>query len=108
MAMLVLGLTMVPISAKGGNSCGAAATGAASGGGAAPAAMTGAGGRRDAENSGRSRVAARALSGVAQSGFPLGAAGSRLDAAPARVRSVASETTPSLGTGALAVSTLVV
>ena len=75
--MFAFGPTMVPISAKGGDSGGGGAVGAASGGGAATAGASGAGGRRDAENSGRSRVAARALSGTVQSGFPLCEAGFR-------------------------------
>ena len=97
--MFAFGPTMVPISAKGGDSGGGGAVGAASGGGAATAGATGAGGRRDAENSGRSRVAARALSGTVQSGFPLCEAGFGLDTTPEPVPSVES-VTPFSGTGA--------
>jgi hypothetical protein len=44
--------------------------------------ITGAGGRRDGENNGRSRVAVSALSGTAQSGLalPIGAAGDSIAA----------------------------
>lgn len=99
--MVVLGPTIVPISAHGGDFGAAGAAGAASaGGGAATIGGGKFGGRRDAENSGRSRVAAKALNGTAQSGFPLFAGSSGLDTTPARVCSVTSATAPSLGTGA--------
>jgi len=70
--------------------CALAADGGATG-------MTGAGGRRDGENSGRSRVAERARSGMPQRGLPRGAAG-----AGAGVAAVAGQSAADAALGALA------
>lgn len=83
MAMLLAPPTMVPTSVSGicsGAEDGAGSTGATT----ASAGGVGAGGRREGEKIGRSRVAVRALSEIPQSGLPIGGAGApaTADAAP--------------------------
>src|SRR5262245_6726289 len=71
--------SLLPTIAPTSVSCGVdGSLGAGGGGGGAAAtgpATAGAGARRDGLNSGRSRVALNADSGIAHKGFPLGSAG---------------------------------
>ncbi len=68
MARLASRLTIVPISVSNGRSGGGGARASLFGGGAVWGATTG--GRRDAENKGRSRVALSAVSGIVHNGLP--------------------------------------
>src|SRR5579863_5457179 len=69
MARLAPRLTIVPIRVSSGRSGGGGARASRFGGWAAGRATTG--GRREAENSGRSRVAVNPVSGTAHNGLPL-------------------------------------
>jgi hypothetical protein len=68
-ARLVLRLTIVPIRVSNGHSGGGGARASCVGGGATIGTAT-IGGRREAENGGRSRVAERARSGTVHNGLP--------------------------------------
>jgi hypothetical protein len=67
----VVSPTMVPTSVRGGRS----GVGGTGGAGFATVATSGAGGCRDGENIGRSRVADKSASGTPHSGLPRGGAG---------------------------------
>ncbi len=85
---LVAGLRIVPINFRAGRSGGAGAAAAGACAGWALAWMAGAGGRREREKSGRSRVAVRTLSGIFESGLPACVASLRLDEGVARAGSI--------------------
>jgi hypothetical protein len=69
-AIRLFSLMIVPTRVKGGNS-NATGLATATGGDTGAAATAGGGGRLDAENSGRSRVAESLEMGIAHNGFPV-------------------------------------